>query len=378
VPFNPCGYKVQYLREEGTDIIRPFSDSDLEVTRRWYRAADDAPWLPFPSVFRSTRWEPFPYRREGAGSVWPAGWRFKRVGEVQGFGYDHFCGTEADFNGQALFDPERDVVYDDEWIPECCGRLSVCVTQLCSQDQENARPAAQLRSYPIPHQDADETTPVVIQHWPSRAVPGDPSWPGYVWEWFPVGEDGAVAVTDQVVSDELGQLQYRDTLYALPAGLTMRETRDADGLTFLLDNGVTAGTLTAKINLGKVELCGTNAVICEDLLPPALRPWKHAVVTAVGTTQATAAPVTTASVALSAGGTAGAGVILPAGAVAPTQISIANPSASRTFQIYPAVGETFVTPVSLNTPITIAVQTVVVLLRIGTFRWKVIFTGSYG
>lgn len=378
MPFNPCGFKVQYLREEGTDVIRPFFDSELEVTRRWYRAADDAPWLPFASVFRSTRWEPFPYRRAGVGSVWPAGWRPLRVGEVQGFDYAHFCGDQSDFQGGAAFDPAADVVYDDEWIPDCCGRLSVCVTQLCSQDQENARPAAQLRSYPVPHQDATGTTPVVIQHWPSRAVPGDPSWPGYSAEWWPAGEDGDLATSHQVVSDELGQLQYRDDLWALPGGLTMRETRDADGFTFLLDDGATAGTLTARINAGKVELCGTNAVICEDLLPAALRPWKHAVVTAIGTDQAGAAQISTASVALSAGGTAGAGVRLPLGAVAPTQISIANPSASRTFQIYPAVGETFVTPVSLNTPITIPVQTVVVLLRIGTFRWKVIFSGSYG
>lgn len=312
MPFNPCGFKVQYLRQEGMDVIRPFLDSDIEVTRRWYRAADDAPWLPFPSVFRSTRWEPFPYLRAGVGSVWPASWRFKRVGILQGFDYTHFCGAESDFQGGTLFDPARAVVYDDEWIPDCCGRLSVCVTQLCSQDQENARPAAQLRSYPIPHQDATGTTPVVIQHWPSRAVPGDPSWPGYGFEWWPAGEDGARALAHQVVADELGQLQYQHEEWLLPGGLTMAETRDADGYTLLLDNGVDAGTLTAKIVGGVLEICGTNCVICAALMPTGVAFRFSAPLTGGFPAQVSATPLGTGSFILNSTIVGGQGYILPA------------------------------------------------------------------
>lgn len=258
---------MQYLREEGFDFIRPFRDSDIEVRRRWFRCAPDAPPLPFPDIFRSTRWEPFPYLRAGAGSVWPSGWEHQRVGVVQGFDYKHFCGTKEDFQLGALFDPARNVLYDDEWIPECCGRDSVCVTQLCGQEQEHERPAGQLRSYPVPHQDATGATPVVIEHWGLNLGDQTPAWPGYGLEWFPAGEDGDAQRQMQAVADETGQLQFQVDDWFLPGNLTLRETRDADGFEQLHDNGTDAGSLTVGLVGGVLEISGTNALVSKSILP---------------------------------------------------------------------------------------------------------------
>lgn len=201
---------------------------------------------------------PFPYLKSGAGSVWPAGWRFKRVGVVGGFDYTHFCGTESDFAGHALFDPTVNVLYDADWIPECCGREDVCTFNLCAQEPENGRPASQFYTYPIPHQDADGATPVLIEHNGLNLGNHSPAWPGIGWEWKPAGADGDVARQFQLVADDAGQLQFQTDVWRFGAVDSIARTINATGYGIDFDLAGDVGGFAWEFVDGVLTLTGTN------------------------------------------------------------------------------------------------------------------------
>lgn len=267
MPFNPCGYRVEYIRQEGVDYIRPFRDSDIVVRRRWYRVPETAPPLPFPTIFRPTNIEPFPYLREGAGSVWPAEWEAKRIGELQGFDYTHFCGTKEDFQRGAVFDPLLNVQYDADWIPDCCGRDDMCTFNLCAQEQEHARPASQLRTYPIPHQDATDTTPVLIEHAGLNLGDHSPAWPGIGWEWKPGGELVDPVRQFQVIADENGDLQFQTDVWTFAVGSIAR-TINATGYGLDFDLAGDVGGMALEFVGGLLTLTGTNLQVAKSILPP--------------------------------------------------------------------------------------------------------------
>lgn len=289
MPFNPCGFAVQLLREEGTDLIRPFRDSEIEVTRRWYRVPDDAPWLPFPTTFRSTRWEPFPYLREGAGAVWPSEWEYSRAGVILGFDYEHICGNESDFLEGAEFDPAVDQLYDDEWIPLCCGRLSVCVTQLCDQQQVFSRPAMQLWTFPVPHQDATGETPTWLRQFALNQGNGVHNFPGQFQAFHPLGYDYPAVYSREIVADNLGFLQFQEEVWRFTPDTALSQYVESVGPTTTLEVGGVSGSLTLRIVGGVLTLSGVNATVDPDILPPFAPPYTQDWLEATGSTQANAA-----------------------------------------------------------------------------------------
>lgn len=247
-----------FLRDAYTDTIRPYAGVDLEVTRRWYRVGDDAPTLPFPSTFLSEFSEAFPYLDRAAGFVWPSARAQARRLAPPGLKHDHVCGTAADFAGLGTFDPDAHVVYDDSWVPECCGRDAVCVTQLCAQEHEHDRPAAQLRSYPIAHQDATGSTPVVIQHWGLNLGDHAPAWAGYGFDWYPAGEDNAAARQLQVIADENGQLQFQTDVFNFGGLGTIAHTINAQGIGYDFALGGAVGSIGFEFVGGVLTLVGSN------------------------------------------------------------------------------------------------------------------------
>lgn len=290
MPFNPCGRGVAYLREAVTDVIRPFTDSFIETVRRWYPVPEDTPLIGFPTVFTSNRWEPFPYLERTAGEVYAAPVTYPRVGTPPGLTYDHVC-SPADLATGAKYDPTVHVVYDDEWIPECCGRESVCTTQLCAQDPVMGWPAAQLWSFPINHQDADGTTPAFLfQRAKNAAGTPFPS-PGWLTAWYPAGRDNPPVWTWAQEADPTGALQsdIEEVRFAADNAITV--TKDSAGWTLAAQLGVDSGEITAQITDGVLELCGTNATICRDLLPTDTSFLDSLPVQAFGTVYATASPL---------------------------------------------------------------------------------------
>lgn len=251
-----------------TDIIRPFQDSDLQVQRRWYKVSEDTPLLGIPTPFMSGRYQAFPELNTGAGAVWPCDIDYTRRGTPGGIPNAHLCGTALDFQRGAVFNPSVHVVYDDEWIPECCGRMDVCTTQLCGQDQLNARPAAQLWSFPIPHQDATGETPVRFEGWALNQGAHTPAYPGWMQAYYPRGWDNDPQWSLVQYADNLGVLQEMVETIRFAPDNAITITRDATQLQVGVEQGGASGTITAKIVSGVLELCGTNLVVCKSILPP--------------------------------------------------------------------------------------------------------------
>lgn len=267
MPFNPCGRGVDYLRSTVTDHIKPFRDSDTIVRRRWYRVPEGTPLLGVPSAFLSDRYEAFPWLPKNVGEVYPDEVTYTKNVAPDGLDYDHVCGTPEDFQIGAVFDPDLFVVYDSNWIPLCCGALDVCTNQLCGQDQVHERPAAQLWSYPINHQDATGTTPVHLDQWALNEGNDTPAKPGWLESWYPAGIDGAVGWSREQIATSAGVMESDvDTIrFAVDNAITM--TRDATGYALAVEAAGGSGTITARIVGGVLELCGTNATICAALMP---------------------------------------------------------------------------------------------------------------
>lgn len=362
---------MDYLQDTVVDTIRPFRDSPIEVRRRWFRVPEGTPLLGFPSAFLSAHYEPYPWFPRDVGEVYPSQAEVVRPIEIDGFDYTHLCGDREDFQLGAAFDPTRNVVYDDEWIPECCEREAMCVTQLCGQDQVNARPAAQLWSYPIPHQDADEFTPVLLQQAALNQGDQSPSWPGYLWSWFAGGDALDSAWQKQLLADDAAQLQEVSETARFAPDNAITQAQTAAGWQMTVEQGAVSGTLTAAIVGGQLELCGTNATICPALMPAGWEPWEHDVLTAVGTDQAGAVPITTPSVAVFVGSTDGGGLRLPAAGEAPTLINVLNVSATKTYKVYPATGDAWIPGFVANAPIDLAPETQLFIRRVATNQWMV-------
>lgn len=374
MPFNPCGFAVQYIRQEGTDVIRPFRDSDIEVTRRWYRVPEGTPWLPFPTIFRSTNWEPFPYLREGAGAVWPSQWRHKRIGEMGGFGYLHQCGTPDDFLRGAAFDPGVNVVYDSEWIPDCCGRSDVCTFNLCEQTPEFGRPASQFLTYPIPHQDATDETPVVIDRSGLNLGDHSPAWPGIGFDWHPAGRANPLQLQQRIVSDENGNLQYQVDAWHFGALDSIARTINAQGVGFDFAIAGDVGGMALEFVDGVLTLSGTNFQVGPAALPKNLIRYTQVPINttpAAGTNSATATPITTQSTIVS-GADGVKGTRLPTFTEydGVHLVYIQNTAtAGNVLKIYPGSGQAFFPFVFGSPPYLLDGRRWVVFTRIQDNRW---------
>jgi len=137
VPFNPCDRTVDFIRRPYRTKFRPFKDrDDVWVDIQWYRAAANAPRMPFPTSFMSLDWTSSTFTRENPNFI-DEPW-LQRPGEVfneprpyspwptpLGLKYDHVCGTEDDFVMGATYDAGLDVKYDEQGLPLCCNGPAV-------------------------------------------------------------------------------------------------------------------------------------------------------------------------------------------------------------------------------------------------------------
>lgn len=347
MPFNPCGRVVDFLADSVTDVIRPFRDSELTVRRRWYRVPWGTPTIGVLSVFISNHFKAFKELQTGPGEVFPPEIDYTRRGTPDGLLFDHICGDLEQLQNGALLDPAVNVVYDDEWIPECCGRESVCTTQLCGQAELNGYPAAQLWSYPINHQDATATTPVVLFQRAMNLGNTDPPTPGELVAWYPAGTAGEVRASVERLANQAGVPQSETRTFRIDDDNATSYRQDAAGDTWTFERGGVSGELTFRIVGGQLEVCGTNAVICAELMPEFVTPNVATGLVAAGTDQATAAAVTTTTTqAVALASTAG--VRLPAGGGGIVSgeadgrrfvVVHVNSSPAATLNVYPAAGE---------------------------------------
>lgn len=86
----------------------------------WYPALEGAPTLPFPTVFNSLEWQPFPLNKTSAGEVPDVDRVFDAQGTKAGAKGIHQCGTPDEFLEGVVYDPDRVVQYNDDGLPVCC------------------------------------------------------------------------------------------------------------------------------------------------------------------------------------------------------------------------------------------------------------------
>jgi len=115
---------VDFARRSYRTRVRPFFDSDEEVTFQWYRAADDAPKLG-PAAIISLDWLANGYddRQKvlDVGEVPGTSRDYFQFRTPIGLDYEHVCGTPEVFADGASFDPDQDTQYDEQGLPLCCG-----------------------------------------------------------------------------------------------------------------------------------------------------------------------------------------------------------------------------------------------------------------
>lgn len=252
---------MDFLQTPVTDTIRPFSDSPIVVKRRWYPVPWGTPTMEFPTSFTSHHYMHSPWAATGIGEVYPPELSYERRGTPAGMTFDHFCGTEYEFQNGALFDPAVNVLYDDEWIPLCCGRDSVCTTQLCAQAQVNDRPAAQLYSYPVPHQEAAPGTPFQLFQVALNQGNQDPAWPGILTAFFPSGLLGDSGWSQYVLADDSGQMQSVEETTRFAANSAITQRQEQNNYTITVEHGGASGSFTLAMVAGVLVLSGVNATI---------------------------------------------------------------------------------------------------------------------
>lgn len=102
--------------------MRPFRDSDVEVTVHWYKVPASNPRLPYPSRINSLDW------RDGQFSYSPVGEVVGVEREFDGWGHvvppipeDHICGERDDFEfGGRYLPDDPPLERGADGIPTCC------------------------------------------------------------------------------------------------------------------------------------------------------------------------------------------------------------------------------------------------------------------
>lgn len=111
---------VDFIRTPYRIQARPFADSEETAEMVWYPALPDAPTLPYPTVFNSLHWQPFPLNKTSPGEVPGAEPVIAPDGTKAGATGLHQCGTPDEFLEGVLYDPDAHVEYNDDGLPVCC------------------------------------------------------------------------------------------------------------------------------------------------------------------------------------------------------------------------------------------------------------------
>lgn len=121
VPYNPCGRVVDLIRRSYQTDCLFFADGTPAATVFWFPADPKAPVLGRSSVINSLDWETNPWDLEGVGEVYGADRPFVMKRSIDGLKYDHYCGTDDDWEGKAKpLKPPATMNYREDGLPVCC------------------------------------------------------------------------------------------------------------------------------------------------------------------------------------------------------------------------------------------------------------------
>jgi hypothetical protein len=327
---------VDFLQATGSDTIRPFRDSPLEVRRRWYPVPEGTPLLGVPSAFLSARYQAFPWFARNVGEVYPSRWVPVKNPTPPGLTFDHVCGTPDDFAIGQVFDATLDVDYDVYWIPTCCGRVTMCENEECGSAPVNGADAAQHYTYPIRATDATDTTPVVISQVALNQGNHVPSWPGTLTGYYPNGRTGDASASQLQVSDDAGNLQFQTETIRFTTDTAVTQEWSLAGYSVTAELGGASGQLALNIIGGQLVIGGSNAQVAKSILPPDTFYRDALALTGTGTTQGTARRLNDGSAIVTDGGAGNDAFILPADAAGVVDV---RSRSNSTLRVFPPVGE---------------------------------------
>lgn len=105
--------------------VRPFRDSDQEVTIEWYEAAPGAPMIDKIFAIGHNDFAVFPWNLK-VGEVYGAKRPYTKNAPPRLFvNYDHVCGSDEDFMLGAVYDPAANYQYTWNNIPVCCNPVVI-------------------------------------------------------------------------------------------------------------------------------------------------------------------------------------------------------------------------------------------------------------
>ncbi len=338
---------------------------------RWYVTSQ--PFLPItqPSVINSRDWDDEDWRDlvvgEGAQPETPriynAMW-----GPPVGLPGNTLCHSEWFGTGEPWPVTLPNTVYDDSWIPECCGGNVACATEECRQEQVNGMAGSQHFQYAIPATQATDDTPAWMSQVAQNQGGGSPAKPGMVQQYLPLGRNGAPLWQHETIRDAAGALISDIFAVQMPGGGSVSQSATPTQWQMGVDDGTNSGNLTLSIQGGVAQLSGTNAQIDPAIGAAFQLRRTEGTKTATGTDQSGAALITT-DAARVVSTVDNRGVILPAteGAV----ICLFNQStASHPIKVYPPVGE-YLWPEggSANQPVTLEWHEGLICMRYFGGQW---------
>lgn len=331
---------MDFGRDPYTKWCRVFDSPDAPLVRvRWFFS--DAPCIESPSAINNRVFDP---NREwedvtiGELADWEADYRsdYKRRFPALQFG-DHICHPEWLANGEPWPVPDSlpPTEYGAGSIPTCCDAM--CEFDDCLSTEVNAKPASYAIQYATPAKDATDTTPCKREAVYVDYVAGGGDSPAAQWAYCPLGRLTDPVWSNTVVCSPALVPESRTDRFKIDGDNEYTLTQDATGQTITTKHLGVTGTLTLKRSGDQIELCGTNLVICADLMPGGVIPTFDQPVPA-GTDVLTATLLTASDNVLQASA-AGTGVVLPGGSFGVwSTISVNNPNGLLTRRVYAGYG----------------------------------------
>ena len=112
---------MDYGRHTFNSKVKPFANSDQEVTIKWFPCAAGAKAVARESLILNDVWDYCNWDDTTKGSQPVGEWVNNFAKPVIGARADHICGSNEDFANGCLRDETNDVRYASNGLPLCCG-----------------------------------------------------------------------------------------------------------------------------------------------------------------------------------------------------------------------------------------------------------------
>lgn len=226
-----------------------------------------------------------------------------------------------------------------------------CEFEACTMNPFQGAPASQFILYPIAAVDAIPTTPQFTIENDLALATGGGNWPGVVMSYAPGGSAGGSVWYQYVLAQPDGTGSEFERSLSLSGTDVIQETWNSGGTDTHFNLNGASFDIRIRELAGQGQLTGSNLTVDPSLLPPLPWPDTVGIVSATGSTQANAAPITTTQ-ALVQSSNATRGIRLPAWSAGVIWLAVGT---GTSMNLYPPTGGNLNrgavdAPMTLNVP----------------------------